>query len=87
MCRKYGRALEGLDTPPMPGAKGEELFNTISKRAWQAWIAHQTTLINEKHLNLRDGSARTYLSEQMDRFFDNRSVDVAEGFKDQEQAN
>ncbi len=69
----------------MPGPKGEEIFNTLSKRAWQAWIAHQTTLINEKFLNLRDASARAYLSEQMERFFDNKDVDVAEGFIDPNQ--
>ena len=69
----------------MPGPKGEEIFNTVSKRAWQAWIAHQTTLINEKFLNLRDASARAYLSEQMERFFDNKDVDVAEGFIDPNQ--
>lgn len=87
VCRKYGRELEGLDVPPMPGARGEELFNTVSKRAWQAWVAHQTTLINEKYLNLRDASSRAYLNEQMERFFDNKEVDVAEGYKDQEQAS
>ena len=69
----------------MPGPKGEEIFDTLSKRAWQAWIAHQTTLINEKFLNLRDASARAYLSEQMERFFDNKDVDVAEGFIDPDQ--
>ena len=69
----------------MPGPKGEEIFDTLSKRAWQAWIAHQTTLINEKFLNLRDASARAYLSEQMERFFDNKDVDVAEGFTDPNQ--
>ena len=69
----------------MPGPKGEEIFDTLSKRAWQAWIAHQTTLINEKFLNLRDASARAYLSEQMERFFDNKDVDVAEGFIDPNQ--
>lgn len=70
----------------MPGPKGEEIFDTLSKRAWQAWIAHQTTLINEKFLNLRDASARAYLSEQMERFFDNKDVDVAEGYIDPNQS-
>ncbi len=81
ICRKYGRELERLNAPPMPGPKGEEIYNTVSKQAWQAWIAHQTTLINEKFLNLRDASARAYLAEQMELFFDNKEVDVAEGYK------
>ena len=70
---------------PCPVPRVKKIFNTVSKRAWQAWIAHQTTLINEKFLNLRDASARAYLSEQMERFFDNKDVDVAEGFIDPNQ--
>ncbi len=80
LCRKYGRELEGLDAPPMPGAQGQHLYETISKQAWNAWMKHQTTLINEKFLNLRDASTRSYLNEQMERFFDNREVDQAEGY-------
>lgn len=81
LCRKYGRELEGLDAPPMPGPLGETLYSTVSKAAWNAWLKHQTTLINEKFLNLRDASARTYLSEQMERFLDNEAVDIAEGYE------
>ena len=40
--------LEGLDKPPYPGAKGQEIYDTISKKAWTEWTNHQTMLINEK---------------------------------------
>jgi Fe-S cluster biosynthesis and repair protein YggX len=79
-CRKYGRELEGLETPPIPGPKGAELFDTVSKKAWQEWQHLQTTLINEKHLNLREPEARKYLTEQRERFLDNHPVDHAEGY-------
>jgi Fe-S cluster biosynthesis and repair protein YggX len=79
-CRKYGEELEGLDTPPLPGPAGQCLFETVSKKAWLEWQALQTTLINEKHLELRDPEARKYLTEQRERFFDNKDVDHAEGF-------
>lgn len=79
-CRKYQRDLEGLDAPPMPGPKGQEIFDTVSKRAWTEWQALQTMLINEKHLDLRDPATRRYLSEQRDRFLDNGDVDRAEGY-------
>ena len=69
LCRKYQKELPGLDQPPFPGPKGEEIFNTISKQAWDDWMAHQTTLINEMRLNMMDMTARTYLSEQRDKFF------------------
>ncbi len=79
-CRKYQQELEGLDAPPMPGAKGQEIYETVSKKAWQEWQQQQTMLINEKQLNLLDPQARKYLQEQMDRFLSNESHDVAEGY-------
>ena len=79
-CRKYNEELPGLDAPPMPGPKGEELFETVSARAWQEWQTLQTMLINEKHLNVREPEARKYLSAQREKFFDNEDVDRAEGY-------
>lgn len=79
-CRKYQQQMEGLEIPPYPGAKGQDIFEHISKQAWQEWIKHQTTLINEKHLNLLDKSARQYLAEQMDKFLAGGEYDRAEGF-------
>ena len=45
-CRKHQAELEGLDAPPYPGPKGQEIYESISKQAWQEWQAHQTMLIN-----------------------------------------
>lgn len=79
-CRKYQKDLPGLAMPPLPGAKGQELFENVSAQAWQEWLSHQTMLINEKQLNLMDMTARTYLNEQMDRFFTNAELDEVEGY-------
>jgi len=79
-CRKYRQELEGLDAPPLPGAKGEEIFDTVSKRAWSEWQALQTMLINEKHLDMRDPEARKYLSAEREKFLDNQAGDRAEGY-------
>ena len=80
LCRKYQQEMDGLDFPPMPGAKGQEIFETVSKKAWQEWQQQQTMLINEKHLNLMDPNARKYLQVQMDRFLNNEPHDTAEGY-------
>ena len=80
VCRKYAEELEGLESPPLPGPAGEEIFNTVSKKAWLEWQNLQTKLINEKTLNLRDPEARKYLTEQRERFLDNEPTDHATGY-------
>ena len=80
LCRKLKQELPGLDMPPFPGPKGEEIFNNVSKQAWSEWMAHQTTLINEMRLNMMDLTARTYLAEPREKFFDGEQVDQAEGY-------
>lgn len=79
-CRKYQTELPGLDRVPFPGPKGEELYADISQKAWNEWIAHQTTLINEMRLNMMDLTARTYLTEQREKFFAGEEFDRAEGY-------
>ena len=83
-CRKYQQELEGLDFAPFPGAKGQEFFETVSKQAWQEWLKHQTTLINEKRLNVFEADAKKFLEEQREKFFNNDdSVEKAEGWTEQ----
>jgi len=79
-CKKLSRELEGLDAPPFPGPKGQEIYEHVSKQAWLEWLEHQTRLINEKHLNMMDMTARTYLNEQRDRFLSGQDIDQAEGY-------
>ncbi|MEP3857050.1 MAG: oxidative damage protection protein [Porticoccus sp.] len=79
-CKKLNRELEGLDAPPFPGPKGQDIYEHVSKQAWLEWLEHQTRLINEKHLNMMDMTARTYLNEQRDRFLSGQDIDQAEGY-------
>ena len=80
LCRKYRKELPGLDAPPYPGPKGRDLFENVSKRAWEEWQSHQTMLINEKHLSLADAAARNYLQTEMDKFFTGQEYDKAQGY-------
>ena len=79
-CIKYNETLEGLEEPPLPGPAGDRIFETVSKKAWLEWQSLQTTLINEKHLDLRDKAARAYLPDPRERFLSNQAVAHAEGF-------
>jgi len=71
VCRKYQNEMAGLEFAPFPGPKGQELFDTVSKQAWQEWLQHQTTLINEKRLNVFEPDAKKFLEEQREKFFSN----------------
>ena len=86
-CRRYNEELEGLDRPPLPGPKGQAIFDSVSKKAWGDWQALQTMLINEKHLNMMDPEARKYLSEQMELFLSGGEHDHAEGYVPASQSN
>ena len=79
-CRKYQREMEGLPQPPFPGQRGQRIFESVSKQAWQEWMAHQTLLINERRLNMMDRGARAFLEEEMEKFFANEAVAQAEGY-------
>ena len=79
-CKKYQKEMEGLDAPPYPGPKGQEVFEHVSKQAWQDWQSHQTMLINEKHLSLVNPEARKYLQGEMDKYFSGEDYDKAEGY-------
>ncbi len=80
MCRKYNEELPGLDRPPYPGAKGQDIFEHISQKAWEDWKNHQTMLINEKRLNMMNGEDRKFLQAEMDKFFAGEDYAKAEGY-------
>ena len=80
-CKKLQKDLPAMTVPPMPGPKGKELMETISNDAREAWKSHQTTLINEKHLDLSKADDRAWLLDQMEKFFNNEEVEHASGFK------
>ena len=80
-CKKLQKELPAMTIPPMPGKKGIELMETVSLEAWETWKSHQTTLINEKHLDLSKDEDRQWLLEQMEKYFNNEEVEQASGFK------
>ena len=79
-CKKYQQPLPGLSAPPYPGPKGQEIFDQVSAKAWQEWQQHQTMLINEKHLNMMEAASRTFLQQQMEKFFNGEDYAKAEGY-------
>ena len=80
-CKKFKEDLPALQIPPMPGARGQELMSTISQKAWDEWKSHQTTLINEKHLDMSNQESRMWLLGEMEKFFSNEDYEKPAGFK------
>ncbi len=79
-CVKLGKEAEGLDAPPFPGAKGQEIYDKISKQAWQEWVSRQTMLINEYKLASFDPKARSFLAEERDKFLFEGNDAMPEGY-------
>ena len=80
MCRKHKQALAGLARAPFPGSKGEDIYNNVSQQAWDEWQAHQTMLINERHLNMMDADDRKFIMDEMTKFFAGEDFAQAEGY-------
>ncbi len=59
----------GLDYAPYPGELGQRIYDDVCKEAWQQWLAHQTTLINENRLTPIEPEARKFLETEMEKFF------------------
>ncbi len=68
-CVKFGKEMEGLERPPMPGPLGQRIFENVSKEAWAVWKGQMMMLINEYRLNLADPKASAFLDQQTEAFF------------------
>ena len=66
---KLNKEAEGLDRMTYPGELGKKIFENVSKEAWQAWLRHQTILINENRLSPVDPRHRKLLETEMEKFF------------------
>ena len=79
-CAALGKEAEGLAFPPYPGELGKRIFETISKEAWDKWLAHQTILINEHRLSPINPEHRKYLETEMEKYLFGEGSEMPEGF-------
>jgi Fe-S cluster biosynthesis and repair protein YggX len=83
-CILLGVEAEGLDYVPYPGELGQRIFDSVSKQAWQQWVAHQTMLINEYRLTPFEPAAKKLLEEEMEKFFFGQGSDKPTEFVSEE---
>jgi Fe-S cluster biosynthesis and repair protein YggX len=79
-CVMLDQDLEGLDFAPFPDEIGQRIYDTVSKPAWQQWLAHQTMLINEYRLTPFEPKAREFLMAEMQKFLFEGGAAVPEDF-------
>lgn len=79
-CQKLKQESPALKFQPYPGPLGERILAEISAEAWQLWLAHQTTLINEYRLNLMEPEARRFLVVEMEKFLFGEGSAAPQGF-------
>ncbi len=68
-CVLLKREAEGLERLTYPGDLGQRIFDNVSQEAWQNWVKQQTILMNEYRLSPINPKDRTFLEEEMDKFF------------------
>lgn len=79
-CVKMETEAEGLDFAPYPGELGKRIYENVSKQGWEAWMGHQTMLINEYRLTPVDPKNRKFLEEEMEKFLFGGGSEVPKDF-------
>lgn len=79
-CIKLNKEAEGLTHPPLPGEMGKNIYEQISKEAWQMWLDQQTMLINEYRLNLMEAKSRNFLLQEMENFLFGKGSEPPPGY-------
>ena len=79
-CEYQKGEAEGLDFVPYPGELGQRIYAHIGKPAWNAWLAHQTMLINENRLSPLNPQHRAFLEGEMLKFLFGGGADKPAGY-------
>jgi len=73
-CKKLRKHAEGFEDIPYPGELGQQIYDNISKAAWESWLGYQTMLINEYRLSLIESKSKQFLEEEMKKFLFNDDI-------------
>ena len=79
-CEYQKCEAEGLDFVPYPGELGQRIYVHIGKPAWNAWLAHQTMLINENRLSPLNPQHRAFLEGEMLKFLFSGGAEKPAGY-------
>ncbi len=64
-CIKLGESLPGLAKAPFPTDFGQEIYEKVSKQAWDQWLEESVRLINTYRLDLGTKEGTEFLLNQL----------------------
>ena len=79
-CQLMDKEGPGLQFQPYPGELGKKIYDSICAEGWQAWLNHQTMLINEHRLSPINPEHRKFLETEMEKFFFGEGSAAPEGY-------
>ena len=79
-CQLMDKEGPGLQFQPYPGELGKKIYESICAEGWQAWLNHQTMLINEHRLSPINPEHRKFLETEMEKFFFGEGSAAPEGY-------
>ena len=68
-CIKLGKELPGLARAPYRNELGQRIFETVSKEAWQAWIAASIKFVNTYRVDLASPEGQKFMLKQCAVYF------------------
>ncbi|MBX3250926.1 MAG: oxidative damage protection protein [Myxococcales bacterium] len=64
-CVKLKQSLPALAKPPFPNALGQEIFERVSKEAWDLWLKESVRIINTYRVDLSSREGMEFMFKQL----------------------
>lgn len=64
-CIKLKKKLPGLAKPPFPTPLGQQIFEQVSKEAWDLWLKESVRFINTYRLDLSSQEGQEFMVKQL----------------------
>jgi Fe-S cluster biosynthesis and repair protein YggX len=64
-CVKLKQKLPGLAKPPFPTPLGKEIFDNVSKEAWDLWLQESVRFINTYRVDLSSKEGAEFMIKQL----------------------
>jgi len=77
-CTRCGRKGERMAFAPFPNELGQRVYDEICQSCWKEWLQKQNQLINHFGLDVSNPDSHQFLFDQMNIFFFNEGVDIAQ---------